>query len=56
MVRLHKWRNKFSLRQIASGTKLLARLLPQNISAELGAVTDVVQEIADVVEKTPPQQ
>ena len=54
MVRLNKWKDKFSLRQLAGGVKVLRKLLPSTLPAELDTLADAVEEIADVIEKTPP--
>jgi hypothetical protein len=56
VVRLSKWRDKFSLRQIAAGTRVLNKLLPTGLSVELDAVAEVVDGVADVIEKTSSDQ
>lgn len=50
-VRLRKW--KFSLRQLASGARVLKSLLPADVSDELDVVADVANGLADVLEKKP---
>jgi hypothetical protein len=42
-TRLRKWRDKFSVRQIGTGARVLSKALPQGVSEEL----DLIREVAD---------
>lgn len=53
VVRLRKWKDKFSLKQIAAGARVFRKLLPENVSPELDAVANAVDGIAEIIEKTP---
>lgn len=52
VVRLKKWKNKLSLKQLATGAQVISKLLPQNISPEIDAVVKAVDDVADFIDDT----
>ena len=51
IVRMKKWKERFSLRQIAAGTRVIKQLLPPDVSDGLDGIADFVDNIAEVVDK-----
>ena len=51
IVRMRKWKERFSLRQIATGARVLKLLLPTGVSDELDSVVDIAENIADVIDE-----
>jgi hypothetical protein len=49
-VRLSKWRDKLSLKQIVGGVRMLKHLLPPDQSEGLDILCDVVGSVAEVVD------
>ena len=55
-ARIQRWKDRFSLRQISAGTKVLKMLLPGSVADTLDAVTEIADGVADVIDKTPKRQ
>ena len=52
--RVHRWKSRFSLRQLAAGARVAKLLLPSEAGAVLESVAQVIDGVANVVpEKTP---
>ena len=53
IVRVQKWKDKFGLRQLAAGGRVLQLLpLPPGVSTGLDAMANVADGVADILEKT----
>lgn len=50
MVRLMKWKDKFNLKQLSSGTKVLQALLPDSMSDQLNTIAEAVEHLSDTVD------
>jgi hypothetical protein len=53
VARVQRWKDRFSLRQISAGAKVLKLLLPGSSADTLDSVTDVIDGVADIIDKTP---
>lgn len=54
LVRLNKWRQRFSLRQLATGTRIFQKLLPPEVAEDFEPIADAVDYVADAVGESTP--
>ena len=52
-TRVQRWKERFTVRQLSAGMKVLKLLLPSGTTDALDSVTDAIDSVAEAVEKTP---
>lgn len=54
LVRLNRWRQRFSLRQLATGTRIFQKLLPPEVAENFEPIADTVEGVADALAQCNP--